>query len=183
MNQSEIDAGAKIRSYRKRKGLSLTKLSEITGIAASNLSSLELNKTSPTLQTLARIADAFDVKISEFLDEIFYRKVLICDPDELRPLGKSRNEIMEYNLTSGVTLNRLDAKMLEFLPNAGPTSVPGANTDRFAFVLCGSLILTTAEEEARLKEGQGVYLAPDAEATLKNSGPSLAKVLIVHTKR
>ncbi len=75
MNQSEIDAGAKIRSYRKRKGLSLTRLSEITGIAASNLSSLELNKTSPTLQTLARIADAFDVKISEFLDEIFYRKV------------------------------------------------------------------------------------------------------------
>jgi transcriptional regulator with XRE-family HTH domain len=182
MNQSEIDAGAKIRSYRKRKGLSLTKLSEMTGIAASNLSSLELNKTSPTLQTLARIADAFDVKISEFLDEIFYRKVLICDPDELRPLAKKRKQVMEYHLTSGVTLNRLEAKMMEFLPNAGPTSVPGANTDRFAFVLCGSLLLTTTEEKTLLNEGQGVYLAPDVEAALQNAGLALANVLIVHTK-
>ena len=51
MDLSEVNIGAKIRWYRKRKNISLAQLSAVTGIAASNLSSIELNKTSPTLNT------------------------------------------------------------------------------------------------------------------------------------
>ncbi len=41
MSSSEIHVGEQIRAFRKKKKLSLTDLSKITGIAASNLSSIE----------------------------------------------------------------------------------------------------------------------------------------------
>ncbi len=63
MDRLTRGVGARIRLYRRKKNLSLTDLSRLTGIAASNLSSIELNKTSPTLNTLIKIADAFDMKV------------------------------------------------------------------------------------------------------------------------
>ncbi len=42
MTLSDKDVGVLIRAYRKKKKLSLVELSNRTGIAASNLSSIEL---------------------------------------------------------------------------------------------------------------------------------------------
>lgn len=181
MNLSEINIGAKIRLYRKRKGFSLHKLSELTGIAASNLSSIELNKTSPTLQTLARISDAFEVKIGEFLNGILYKKVVICEPYQTRRSGRRRNQVSEYILTSDTILNRLEAKILDFPVDSGPISAPLENTDRFVFVLTGDLLLTSDDENAQLRAGQGVYLSPEAEAKLENRGSTSARALVTHT--
>jgi len=181
MNQSEMDIGAKIRIYRKRKGLSLSKLSELTGIAASNLSSIELNKTSPTLNTLARIADAFGVRVSEFLNGIFYKKVLICNLNDSNRSKKPGKGITESLLTSDAVLNRLEVKTLNF--SVGSTQIPAPleNTDRFVFVLKGQFLLSAEGEQVELNEGHGVYLAPDVEAKLETIGPTSGKALVVHT--
>ncbi|MBM4328793.1 MAG: helix-turn-helix transcriptional regulator, partial [Deltaproteobacteria bacterium] len=74
---TRLRVGPNIRELRKRKGLSLPKLAKLTGIAASNLSSLELNKSSPTLNTLVRIAAAFNMKLGAFLDEVVYEKAVV----------------------------------------------------------------------------------------------------------
>ena len=59
MKPDAINLGANIRASRNKRKMSLTELSEKTGIAASNLSSIELGKSSPTLNTLVKIAAAF----------------------------------------------------------------------------------------------------------------------------
>lgn len=69
MAQLDWDVGSKIRIFRLRKKISLNELSRMTGIAVSNLSSMELGKSSPTLSTLVKIADAFEVRAGVFLDE------------------------------------------------------------------------------------------------------------------
>lgn len=181
MNQSELDIGSKIRSYRKRKGLSLSRLSELTGVAASNLSSIELNKTSPTLNTLAKIADAFDVRIGELLNGIFYKKVVVCELSDSKRSRKLGNGVTEYLLTADAVLNRLEVKMLNFSMGSGPLSIPLENTDRFVFVTKGLFRLVTQDEKIELTEGQGAYLAPDAEAQLENIGTNPAKALVIHT--
>ncbi|MDA8405896.1 MAG: XRE family transcriptional regulator [Deltaproteobacteria bacterium] len=181
MNQSELDIGSKIRSYRKRKGLSLSRLSELTGVAASNLSSIELNKTSPTLNTLAKIADAFDVRIGELLNGILYRRAVVCEPSDSRKSRKLGKGVIEYLLTADAVLNRLEVKLLNFSMGSAPLLVPLENTDRFIFVTKGLFRLVNQDEKIELIEGQGVYLAPDAEAQLENIGKSPAKALLIHT--
>jgi transcriptional regulator with XRE-family HTH domain len=74
MSSSEIHVAEQIRAFRKKKKLSLTDLSKLTGIAASNLSSIELGKSSPTLNTLVKIASAFHLRAGLFLDEVCTRR-------------------------------------------------------------------------------------------------------------
>ena len=52
-----------IYEARTKKGLSLRKLSELTGIRKTRLNDIENEKRSPTLNELERIANILEVKI------------------------------------------------------------------------------------------------------------------------
>jgi DNA-binding XRE family transcriptional regulator len=59
--------GVKIKELRVSKGLSISKLAEITGIQRPNLSRLEHGKHLPSLETLERIADGLNVAVVELV--------------------------------------------------------------------------------------------------------------------
>ena len=52
-----------IYAARTKEGLSLRKLSELTGISRTRLNDIENEKRSPTLNELERIANILDVKV------------------------------------------------------------------------------------------------------------------------
>ena len=59
----------RILSLCQSKGLSINKLSEISGVGQSTLDNLVNGKTfNPRIRTLHRIALAFSMTVSEFLD-------------------------------------------------------------------------------------------------------------------
>lgn len=60
----------KIWYVRSKKGISLRRLEELTGISKSeiNLIEREDNKRSPTLDQLEKIAIALDVRITDLFD-------------------------------------------------------------------------------------------------------------------
>ncbi|MGC8604357.1 MAG: helix-turn-helix domain-containing protein, partial [Desulfomonilaceae bacterium] len=161
--------------------LSLSKLSEITGIAASNLSSIELNKTSPTLSTLAKIADGLEQKIEQFLNNIFYHKVLICQLNDSRRTKNLCTGVNERLITADAVFNRIEVKALDFNVGAGPIAAPVYNSDRFILILKGEILLAVDDKNIAIHEGQGAYLAPDAEVKMANAGKTLAKALVIHT--
>lgn len=53
---------------RDRCNLTLTQLSEMTGIGKSTLNNIENGKTSPTLEQLEKIAKALNVRMSELYE-------------------------------------------------------------------------------------------------------------------
>ena len=59
----------RILSLCKAKGISINKLSEMSGVSQSTLDNLVNGKTfNPRVQTLHRIALAFSMTVAEFLD-------------------------------------------------------------------------------------------------------------------
>ncbi len=62
--------GAKIKSIRQAKGLSLMDVvGKIEGgIDKSNLSRIEAGRTNPTLHTLYRLTSCFGVRLKELVD-------------------------------------------------------------------------------------------------------------------
>ncbi|WP_460529993.1 helix-turn-helix domain-containing protein [Flindersiella endophytica] len=63
-----LDAvGPRLRAVRRERDLTLTQLSEATGISASTLSRLESGQRKPTLELLLPLAKAFGVQLDELV--------------------------------------------------------------------------------------------------------------------
>lgn len=61
--------GERIQMLRKRKGLSLTELSQRAGVAKSYLSSIERGlQQNPSIQFLEKIGEVLNVTVEEFLN-------------------------------------------------------------------------------------------------------------------
>jgi len=70
--------GKTIQRLRKAYNLSLSELSEQSGVAKSIISQIERNETNPTLATIWRLSQALDISIERFLvqsdEEPFFEK-------------------------------------------------------------------------------------------------------------
>jgi transcriptional regulator with XRE-family HTH domain len=64
----ELKVGARIKAERIRNHMSLSRVSEITGISKAHLVRLETDESAnPSLETLHRLAQAFDVTVADLL--------------------------------------------------------------------------------------------------------------------
>jgi len=57
------EIGRKIAAIRKKKGLSMRQLAELTGLNYSNIGKIELGKYSVGIDILGKICDALDCDI------------------------------------------------------------------------------------------------------------------------
>ena len=62
--------GKKIKIERIKQEISQEKLAELAGLHRTTLGTIENGKTSPTLDSIARIANALNLTISELLVDI-----------------------------------------------------------------------------------------------------------------
>ena len=66
--ESALDAvGARLKWLRRQRGMTLTELSEATGISKSTLSRLETNQRRPSLELLLPLAQAYRVPLDELV--------------------------------------------------------------------------------------------------------------------
>jgi transcriptional regulator with XRE-family HTH domain len=182
MAVSKIDLGRNLRAFRKKMKLSLTELSTITGIAASNLSSMELGKSSPTLETLAKLAEAFGIRAGALLDEVLYRRAVLCPRQEGEQTKTSAPGLSVSVLTEGVGLNRMESRLVLLGPSSEPIRAGSTGTDRFVYCLRGRMRAQVGEDGYLLRDGDSLYLLPEADAELGNGGSVEASFLIVNLK-
>lgn len=179
MKPNASNLGANIRASRNKRKLSLIELSEKTGIAASNLSSIELGKSSPTLNTLAKIAAAFNIKAGMFLDEILYKKAVFCPKGAGEDLPTDSEKVSARLLTSGVALNRMESALVTLDPSAQISRADQGASDRFIYCLSGTITVLAEDESYVLQQGDSIYLLPQVDARFENRGRGEATILVV----
>jgi transcriptional regulator with XRE-family HTH domain len=59
----------RIRSLMAAKGLSVNRLADFSGVGRGRMSELLAGKSSPTVRTLGRIADALEVNVRDLFDD------------------------------------------------------------------------------------------------------------------
>jgi transcriptional regulator with XRE-family HTH domain len=107
-----MDIGQKIRNYRELKGLSLTKVSELTGFSISFLSQIERNIANPSINSLKKISDALEIQLAYFFMEdeqqVEREKDLIVRANERKKLysddSKTEMFLLSPNLNSEIEL-------------------------------------------------------------------------------
>lgn len=179
MSVNGIDVGSRLRSFRKRYGLTLNQLSGKTGIAVSNLSSMERGKSSPTLQTLMRIAAAFHMKPGAFLDSVLENGIVVCRQSEAQELTASRPGHVVRVLTGNLPDCPTECRVVILGADSDFYPLPPDKCTRFVYCLSGRLSVQWKGETERLLAGDGLHMLPDSDATLKNSGSSEASVLVI----
>ena len=63
----EVAIGREVRAFRLRQEVTVTELSNLTGLSIGMLSKIENGNTSPSLKTLQTLANALSVPLSAFL--------------------------------------------------------------------------------------------------------------------
>ncbi|MEW6113887.1 MAG: XRE family transcriptional regulator [Thermodesulfobacteriota bacterium] len=173
------NVGSRIRDLRKKEGLSLPKLAKLTGIAASNLSSLELNKSSPTLNTLIRIAAAFNMKLGAFLDEVVYEKAVVRRKGQgEKPKTKIPGHTVEM-LAGDHAHHTLQAWLVAIKARSKPFAIVSRDTDLFVYCLEGEISVRVENTNHSLKAGDTLYLLASTTARFTNSGAGTARMLFV----
>ena len=66
--QINIKVGTKVKLERTKRNISQEKLAELAGISKNFVGAIERGESSPTVDTLAKIADAFGLTFSELTD-------------------------------------------------------------------------------------------------------------------
>ena len=66
-----IDVGLRLKELREARNISMRALATKSGLSANALSMIERGKTSPSVSTLYKLADALGVSIPEFFHLCF----------------------------------------------------------------------------------------------------------------
>lgn len=64
-----MNVGNKLRFIRETKKISIYKLSKDTGISQNHISSIELGKRQPTVETLSRLIEPLGITLAELFNE------------------------------------------------------------------------------------------------------------------
>lgn len=101
---SASPAATRFRQLRAAHGLKLAQLAEKTGLSVSFLSDLEHGRTNPSLATAHKLAEVYEITLSELLGnqsdgadgaEALYREIGARIRDEREALGFSQRELGE----------------------------------------------------------------------------------------
>ncbi len=119
----KVDIGDVIRSYRAERGLSQGDIERRTGLLRCYLSRVENGHTVPSLETLAKIAEALDITLADFFpgsetpSERDAQKMLgELSDDEVRFLA----EIKKYSTTLNEGDKRLVLAMIRKMASIAP---------------------------------------------------------------
>lgn len=61
--------GQMVRKIRKEKGLSILQVKELSGLSKSTISEIENDKSSPTSETLIKLANVFGINAGQFFSK------------------------------------------------------------------------------------------------------------------
>lgn len=64
-----MDVAKRIKYFRERKGITVNKLANLSGVSQSFLREIELGNKKPTVETLSALCGAMGISLKEFFDD------------------------------------------------------------------------------------------------------------------
>ena len=177
----------RVKSLRKSKGWTLEQLAASSGVSRSMLSQIERGNASPTLAVAYRIAQAFQMTLSDLVDV---------------PTGKPRIDVVRASDSSSVfrdddncrirTLSPLhlekDVEFYELRLRQGGVldSAPHfEGTREFLTIEEGAVRVTSGDNVSELRQGDSAHYAADVPHKIENlhDGESVAFLVDIYGRQ
>lgn len=177
VDETTINVGQKIRMLRERSNLSQRALSEACGLSRNTLSLLERGQTSPTINTLKRIALALGVNINAFFDPFEQFNIVHMKSDQRLHLKLSQG--LMTDLGAGMVDQLMTPFILHLEPGARSGPPLSHEGQDFIYCLSGEVIYTINGQIFVLESEDSLFFEGHLPHSFQNTGDEIAKVLII----
>jgi len=174
-----VNIGERLRELREARNISMRALATKSGLSANALSMIERGKTSPSVSTLYKLADALGVSITSFFGSDAERKqVVFLKADERARMAFTRG-IFE-GLGGEQFVGRVEPFLLtlENSANSGPNNMSHTGHE-FVFCLRGQLEYQVERQIYQLSAGDSLLFAAQLKHRWKNPGRTVTTALII----
>ena len=79
---NDVQISKNICEYRKRKGLTIKELAQLTGVTSSLLSQIEKGTANPSINTIKQISNALEIPLFNFFIDDSYTENLVVRKDK-----------------------------------------------------------------------------------------------------
>lgn len=186
----DVDAlclGEKIRKLRKRRGMTLQEVSDISGLSKSLLSQIENETSAPPIPTLVRIARSLGVTIGYFFQDADNRQQLsvVRENDRRETVRLPHNRPKQsgyryFSLAHPVINQHMEPFWVRFESRAESSGTfyqhPG---EEFLYVHEGRLEFKTEGDSIILTPGDSLYFKSGIPHMVQNVGEDPAYAIAV----
>ncbi len=176
--------GKRIHFLRKQRKITLVEMAKKTGIDQATLSRMENEKMVGTLDSHMRIAQMLGLRLPELYEQVTQKideKRENAVRQKLETFSHSSGAVAEL-LTTSILQKRMMPVLLRLKPK-GATAAEDypAPTERFIYVLKGSVEIVMEKEEKILKEGDSLYFNASSPHVFKNTAKTESRLLSIIT--
>jgi transcriptional regulator with XRE-family HTH domain len=176
---SSIDVGKRLAELRQERGISARALARISGLSANALSMIERGKTSPSVSTLYKLAEALEVPVTAFFRTEPERQKIV-----FRQAGDRTRVPFQRGLWEGLGGETFTGHVEPFMLTleTGASSGPfGMAHTGHEFVLClrGQLEYQVEAEHFVLNPGDSLLFAAQLRHRWRNPANTVTSAVIV----
>ncbi len=179
---SDAELGATIRRLRDERGYSLKEVAARSGLTQSFLSQVERNLTSPSVASLRKVAQAFDVPLAAFFQGSVQPGSRVVRRAERRQFVHPQRQWRDFLLTPSLA-GKLQVIFSEIEPGAGSGEEAYAHDsdEECVIILRGKLDFWVGSDHYRLNTGDSIVFESRIPHRNTNPGPKQAEVLWIMT--
>jgi XRE family transcriptional regulator, regulator of sulfur utilization len=164
-----------LREHRKRRGLSLDQLAQLTGVSRAALSQIETRKTNPTIGVIWKIAAGLGIAFSDLIGETRVG-LSVLRRGESQPLRSLDAKFESRPLMPAGGIPQIEMYELRLSARARHASEPhGPGTREIVVVLSGAMRLTVADRTDDLGPGDSVVFDANKPHVYENPGNAEAR--------
>ena len=171
------EIGETLRQLRKEKGLTLEQVAKAADCSASFVSQIELDKVSPSITTLKRIANVLNVHMADFFPSPQDPPKVVTKVSERIALSLPRWRAKMNLLVGRGPGKRMQPFYTEIEPGGGAYGQYTHDGEEFGIVLEGELEVNLDGSIHRLSAGESFYYSSKLPHSWVN--PTKGKTVVV----
>ena len=174
--------GANLRRLRTRRGLSLERLAQISGVSRAMLGLIELGQSAPTINVLWKIARALEVTFSALISARTQSGALVLRATESKILTSKDRSFSSRALFPFDEPRRVEFYELRLAAGSveDADAHPPGTTENLV-VTAGTIEIDVAGDTHRLEAGDSILFEADTPHAYRNPGRVEAVMYLVMT--
>lgn len=168
MEELNLKIGDRLREIRISRQMSLENVAELTGVSKPMLGQIERGKSTPTINTLWKIATGLKVPLSSFCrqNETQYRLVF---PDDENVITEENGQMRAFPLFPYDPIRNIEIFYIEFDAGVQHSSERHADgVEEYVSVVHGTLEMVIGQERVILNEKQSIRFRADVPHSYNN---------------
>ncbi|AGK95757.1 helix-turn-helix domain-containing protein [Clostridium pasteurianum] len=179
MNLNSI-ISSNLKRLRGERKLSLSKLSELSGVSKVMLGQIERGESNPTINTIWKISKGLKIPYTNLIDEHISNAILVKKQDTSEQLSENGNyRVYNYFSTNNKRNFELFTAALD-VNSSYYSEGHGEKSEEYILISKGELILDTEDKKYILDKGDSIQFDSSKPHRYINNSDSIVEMVIIN---